>query len=697
MKQTAPLQTPTVRISQRDPVGWFDPRSLLPTAERALISGLLGERTGRREILAALDTPFEPNAPPLSPRAHGYHDHSNAPCDTDGAFWLDFVADLGDGFNATHSVAWLIGRDYVFVDAPGKKVVQPLPADAFDECGPLALGDKVTALPAGAVLVMGGDQAYPYGSPENYRERFYDPYFAARPWGHVAGSTDPAKNSRPLYAIPGNHDWYDGLTSFIRQFCQPGRWIGCWRTQQRRSYFAIKLPHGIWLWGIDTATEDEIDPPQLGFFEKQSELIAPDERLILVVPTPSWVECHDQQDLPENSRARSWTKLRKIISIVTDRNDLGAQNVPLIISGDLHHYARYEEPCQGSPRHLVTCGLGGAYLLGTVGNSPTLACGDERMAALKATFPSTAESNAQRAGVYWLAWRYKFFNTLLVLSLLATVWIMRGGIAPTGLAQDPPLGVDLMKHYIGVLPRLLTVPSTCMALAAILSLFVAFAKSGAESSHRKWAWATAGLVHGAVQLGVAALIADRMLYVVRGFGGSSLIVDLLGIAATFVLCFAAAGVIFPTYLLASNQIAKLHEQELYSAQAIEQFKGFLRIRITPEAITLYPIGMRDIATQWTLAAQSGSAATATKSGQPENWRSRTSGQLRAATKMLPDFIRDSTLDLEVPDGMSHLFNPSPPLGIHLIEAPVVIPLAALRASQPAQPAHASDHIASPNS
>ncbi|MBD0259532.1 MAG: hypothetical protein ICV83_27750 [Cytophagales bacterium] len=47
---------------------------------------------------------------------------------------------------------------------------------------------------------------------------------------------------RWLFAIPGNHDWYDGLASFVKQFCQ-GRWVGGWRTTQTRSYFALALPH----------------------------------------------------------------------------------------------------------------------------------------------------------------------------------------------------------------------------------------------------------------------------------------------------------------------------------------------------------------------------------------------------------------------------------------------------------------------
>ncbi len=50
-----------------------------------------------------------------------------------------------------------------------------------------------------------------------------------------------------MLALAGNHDWYDGLTTFLRLFCV-GRPIGGWRTEQTRSYFAARLPHDWWGW-----------------------------------------------------------------------------------------------------------------------------------------------------------------------------------------------------------------------------------------------------------------------------------------------------------------------------------------------------------------------------------------------------------------------------------------------------------------
>jgi hypothetical protein len=64
----------------------------------------------------------------------------------------------------------------------------------------------------------------------------------------------PAGSSRaPLaFAIPGNHDWYDGLFAFSR--CILDRdWLGGWRLPQRCTYFCLQLPRGWWIFALDQA------------------------------------------------------------------------------------------------------------------------------------------------------------------------------------------------------------------------------------------------------------------------------------------------------------------------------------------------------------------------------------------------------------------------------------------------------------
>jgi hypothetical protein len=89
---------------------------------------------------------------------------------------------------------------------------------------------------------MGGDQVYPVPKATEYGNRLIGPYRAAMPC--------TAAETPELFAIPGSHDWYDGLLNFTNVFCR-GRSIGAWQTSQTRSYFALKLPHRWWLWGVD--------------------------------------------------------------------------------------------------------------------------------------------------------------------------------------------------------------------------------------------------------------------------------------------------------------------------------------------------------------------------------------------------------------------------------------------------------------
>ena len=55
-----------------------------------------------------------------------------------------------------------------------------------------------------AFMFVCSDVIYPAGGVNDYRDRFFDPY-------------DWYEN--PIYAVPGNHDWYDDGAGFMRWFC----------------------------------------------------------------------------------------------------------------------------------------------------------------------------------------------------------------------------------------------------------------------------------------------------------------------------------------------------------------------------------------------------------------------------------------------------------------------------------------------
>ena len=71
------------------------------------------------------------------------------------------------------------------------------------------LRDQLLTVAAGAdvrFVVVSSDVVYPSGSMDDYEAKFWLPF---------KGIT------RPVYAIPGNHDWYDALEAFAATFLQP--------------------------------------------------------------------------------------------------------------------------------------------------------------------------------------------------------------------------------------------------------------------------------------------------------------------------------------------------------------------------------------------------------------------------------------------------------------------------------------------
>ena len=77
----------------------------------------------------------------------------------------------------------------------------------------------------GEILIMGGDQCYPQATREEYKKRLISP---------STGRSRCTNPDRKLFAIPGNHDWYDGLASFDSLFCSARDRAPCQGQRDRR-------------------------------------------------------------------------------------------------------------------------------------------------------------------------------------------------------------------------------------------------------------------------------------------------------------------------------------------------------------------------------------------------------------------------------------------------------------------------------
>lgn len=339
-------------------VDWFDPGLLAKVGVREVISSTLGSYTDQRLIQASTDNASEER---LKHRYNysgvGFNTAGEEPepsqalaGDGTGAIWVDYIADLGDGFEATYAMAYLLAADE------------------------LKVAGESTPLPAGRLLIMGGDQVYPDATKQEYSNRLRDPY----DWAF--STTDP---KRRLFAIPGNHDWYDGLSAFSALFCSArdriskglGTQIGGWRCHQHRSYFAIQLPHNWWIWGPDIQLVDNLDDSQRDYFDLMAEQTKPGDNIILCLAEPSWLH-------------RNYDNMHEISMLARKK---GAK-ICAVIAGDWHHYSRYTSDKLGI--QFVTAGGGGAFAHATHGLKNRIALNWATPTSAASTVASKTDTDA---------------------------------------------------------------------------------------------------------------------------------------------------------------------------------------------------------------------------------------------------------------------------------------------------------------
>lgn len=513
-------------------VRWLSPTQLFHTGRQALFAVLISGYTDKREIEAALPRPE------ILDRTE------------DEEIWIDFVSDLGDGFNPTYALAYLLAKPSLDLPDP---------------------------LPRGDILVMGGDQVYPAASQDRYRDHVVGPYRAALPY--------LTADQPHLFVLPGNHDWFDGLTSFMRVFCQQG-WVGAWRTTQTRSYFAIKLPGHKWLWGIDIQFDNYIDWPQLTYFrDVVSSDLEPGDGVILCVAKPSWVDANVAEPIRDPDLYATLDFFEQ--ATIFDR---GA-SVPLAISGDRHHYARYE---WRGDKQLITCGGGGAFLSETHALPDSIQVPPEDSSDPSPTpsvtytranrYPEKMDSLKQAWLHGWsLLWRNDAFPVLV--GVVGALFGLIGRARITAEAQSfwavPDRWWRLVFFWL-------------FSIALVMSL-VRFTKTRGIL-----AWAL-GLMHTAAHLiGIAATVWAASLAVRTALPDiDSAWHVALTLLATFLIYAIAGSEIFALYLLIADRFA-VNRTELFASMRIQDRKSFLRLRIHAGGCTVYPVKVEKVPRKWLL-------------------------------------------------------------------------------------------------
>lgn len=287
---------------------------------------------------------------------------------SDKEFWFDYIADSGDGQRAMYSVAFLCLSDLAVntdsqIGKPVEFVSETNPAD-------LSKQDKML-LPRGSFLFIGGDTSYHIADYATLANRVQNPFWWA--FNDLDGNVD--KNRRHLlFGIPGNHDYYDSLDGFNRQFRRPSTgdqivtgerppllMLPTFERQQRASYVALHLPFDWWFWGLDTEA-GEIDFRQLEFFKKLQEENQP-AKLIVATPEPTIAFGKPAEE--KESKSKTFKAIGLERPFLRTPEQLPGNKCRVDLSGDVHHYARYFGPPPGSDKPAnyvsVMAGGGGAF------------------------------------------------------------------------------------------------------------------------------------------------------------------------------------------------------------------------------------------------------------------------------------------------------------------------------------------------
>ena len=302
-------------------------------------------------------------------------------------FWFDYLSDAGDGTKAMYSLAYLAMCRGLWTKLT--PATTDLPAQAADcEVKTTDNHGFTYQLPRGEFLFIGGDTAYHASDYMTLVNRIQHPFAYAFLDLVKNGLIAAAEPRRPVFGIPGNHDYYDQVDGFRRQFRKPVRPEGPlppgrsgpnnaqltlpgFRRVQESSYVSLRLPFDWWFWGLDIEP-GVVDRRQRRFLrsfgQADDSQFQPPDKLIVATSAPSTVfgrVANEDQTITKSLQFLQVdcpflpTKDNSGKPVFQNTGDaqLKSGQCRLDLSGDVHHYARYwgPKPANGSsPRKINT-------------------------------------------------------------------------------------------------------------------------------------------------------------------------------------------------------------------------------------------------------------------------------------------------------------------------------------------------------
>jgi hypothetical protein len=424
-------------------------------------------------------------------------------------FWFDYLSDAGDGTKAMYSLAYLTLCRSLWTNTN---------PTAGCEVKTKPDGELSYQLPRGAFLFVGGDTAYHASDYMTLVNRMQHPFryaFEDLVKDKLIAKDEPR---RPIFGIPGNHDYYDQVDGFRRQFRKPIRpegplppgrsnrhnaqlTLAGFERVQEASYVSLHLPYDWWLWGLDIEpgpiTRQQLR--QRCHFRSEAK---PPDKLIVATSAPSTVFGQAaRRDQPITTSLRFLgvslpffprrDKSGKPEFQNAGDNKLKAGQCRLDLSGDVHHYARYWGPpapgacprkSSSAPRPSsesyasVVSGSGGAF------HHPSTTYNDE--ICEQVLYPPEAKSRAAVADQLFKFWTVMSGGYVWLAGFIIAFALYFGATVPQSSRQ-----------FIGNIPIFKT-----LGLVDDQELQPTIVKTNdtqpCETVRRFWLWSSLGLVPG---------------------------------------------------------------------------------------------------------------------------------------------------------------------------------------------------------
>jgi uncharacterized membrane protein HdeD (DUF308 family) len=228
---------------------------------------------------------------------------------------------------------------------------------------------KASEQPEVKFLLILSDVIYPAGAMKDYEHKFYLPYKGV---------------TKPVYAIPGNHDWFDALEGFVANFYTP---------EAARKAMDARIDKDL---RVSSSTQKKIDEMirQAAFLRNEYQVltgfqqtpyfqISNDRFLLLCIDTGVKMQV-DSLQLEWVKQVLEDSKGKFVMALLGHPFYAGGQyqghnnpifeqlhallrrhKVSVVMAGDTHDMEYYLEPPKsdkGYPMHHFVNGGGGAYL-----------------------------------------------------------------------------------------------------------------------------------------------------------------------------------------------------------------------------------------------------------------------------------------------------------------------------------------------